>query len=203
VTAPALLLVLEGIDGSGKTTQAHLLAGALKRRGFKVVLTREPTSGEAGQRLRHYLSGPTRHLRPAVELALFIADRREHVARVIRPALAAGQVVITDRYYYSSVAYQGALGLDPARILALHESFAPSPHLVFILTLPPEAAVDRLSRSPGRRRQVSEGRAYLEQAAAIYASLSGPHIHRVDALADPEAIHARLLNITLKTLKKK
>ena len=98
--ATGVLLALEGIDGSGKSTQADLLAGALKRRGAEVVLTREPTSGPAGQRLRDYLSGPARHLSPALELAQFVADRREHVAKVIRPALAAGRVVITDRYYY-------------------------------------------------------------------------------------------------------
>jgi dTMP kinase len=203
VTATAALLALEGIDGSGKTTQAGLLAGALKQRGFTVVLTREPTSGPAGQRLRRYLSGPARHLSPPEELALFIRDRRDHVARVIRPALAAGHVVVTDRYYYSSVAYQGALGLDPARILAENEAFAPRPHLVFILTLPPALAVARLSGSPRRLPQVSEGQDYLEQVAAIYASLTGPHLHRVDAAASPEAIHAELLKIALKVLEEK
>jgi dTMP kinase len=203
VAATGVLLALEGVDGSGKTTQAHLLAGALKRRGLMVLLTREPTSGPAGQSLRRYLAGPTRHLNPAVELARFIADRREHVAQVIKPALAAGQVVITDRYYYSSVAYQGALGLDPARILAINEAFAPRPHLVFILTLAPAAAVARLRRSPGRLRQVSESRAYLEEVAAIYASLTGPHIHRVDAAASPAVIHAHLLKITLRALEQR
>lgn len=203
MTATGLLLALEGVDGSGKTTQAHLLAEALKRRGVPVVLTREPSSGPAGQRLRHYLAGPARHLSPAAELALFVADRREHVAQVIKPALAAGRLVITDRYYYSSVAYQGALGLDPARILAANETFAPRPHLVFILTLPPALAVARLSRSRGQLRQVSEGLDYLEQVAAIYACLTEPHIHRVDAAAFPEAVHAHLLKITLKALNQK
>jgi dTMP kinase len=201
VATTGALLALEGIDGSGKTTQAGLLAEALKRRGLKVVLTREPTSGPAGQRLRRYLSGPARHLSPAEELALFVSDRREHVARVIRPVLAAGQVVITDRYYYSSVAYQGALGLDPERILADNEAFAPRPRLVFILTLPPALAVARLSGSPQRRRQVSEGQEYLERVAAIYASLTGPHVHQVDAAASPETIHSKLLKVTLKVLE--
>ena len=71
-----------------------------------------------GQQIREYFQGPTRHLSPKEELNLFMADRREHVAEVIKPALAEGKIVITDRYYYSSVAYQGALGLDPDRILA-------------------------------------------------------------------------------------
>jgi dTMP kinase len=198
--ATGLLLALEGVDGSGKTTQGRLLAAALRRRGSELVLTREPGSGPAGEKLRRYLSGPTRHLSPAVELALFIADRREHVAQVIKPALAAGRLVITDRYYYSSVAYQGALGLNPAHILAANESFAPRPDLVFILTLPPVLAAARLSRSPGRPRQVSEGLNYLKQVAAIYASLTGPQIYRINACASPQAVHAQILKITLKSL---
>jgi dTMP kinase len=198
--AAGVLLALEGIDGSGKTTQALLLAEALRQRGVKVLLTREPTSGPAGERLRSYLAGPSRHLSPSEELALFVDDRRDHVARVIRPSLATGQVVITDRYYYSSVAYQGALGLDPAGILAANEAFAPRPQAVFILTLPPELAVARLSQNSDRLRQVSEGPEYLGQVAAIYASLSGTHIHRVDAVRAPENVHTALLGITLKVL---
>jgi dTMP kinase len=201
VTATGALLALEGVDGSGKTTQAYLLAEALKRRGVEVVLTREPTAFSAGEKLRRYLVGPIRNLSPAEELALFLDDRREHVAKVIRPALAAGQVVITDRYYYSSVAYQGALGLDPASILAANESFAPRPDMVFILTLPTELAMTRLSRNPDRLRQVSEGQKYLEHVAAIYASLTGPQIHRVDAAKPPEVVHANLLALTLKALE--
>jgi dTMP kinase len=200
VSTTDVLLALEGIDGSGKTTQAYLLAEALRQRGWKVVLTQEPSTGPAGERLRRYLAGPARHLTPAEELAWFIDDRREHVEQIIRPALAAGQVVITDRYYYSSVAYQGALGLDPAHILAANEAFAPRPDVVVILTLSPDLALTRLSQNPARQRQVSEGQDYLKQVAAIYMSLSGPHINKVDAANPPEVVHAALLSITLKAL---
>jgi dTMP kinase len=196
-----LLLALEGVDGSGKSTQANLLAEALRRRGEPVVLTREPTAGPAGIRLRHYLAGPTRHLSPTAELALFLDDRREHVASLILPALAAGQVVITDRYYYSSVAYQGALGLDPVGILAANETFAPRPDLVFILALPSEIALTRLSDHPGRLRQLTETRGYLEDVAAIYASLTGPHIHRLDAARPAALVHTDILDITLNHLE--
>ena len=150
------LIALEGVDGSGKTTQARLLAAALKDRGLKATLTREPTDGRQGEKLRRYLAGPARHLSAAAELALFTADRRDHVRQVISPGLAAGLIVISDRYYYSSVAYQGALGLDPGAILALNQAFAPPPDLVFILTLPISRAIARLSATPGRERQVSE-----------------------------------------------
>ena len=200
MTATGVLLALEGVDGSGKTTQAHLLAEALRQRGVEVVLTREPTAFPTGEKLRRYLSGPRRNLSSTEELALFLDDRRQHVAKVIGPALAAGQVVITDRYYYSSVAYQGALGLDPASILAANEAFAPRPDVVFILTLPPKSAVARLSQNRGRTRQVSEGQDYLEQVASIYASLTGPQIHRVDAARPPEVVHADLLGVTVKVL---
>ena len=190
------LLALEGVDGSGKSTQAQLLAVSLLQQGRGVVLTREPGAGPVGQKLRRYLQGDDRHLTPEEELDLFLADRREHVEQVIKPALAAGQIVITDRYYYSSVAYQGALGLDPTWILAENEVFAPRPDLVFLLVLPVAQALARLERP----RQVSELPLYLERVAAIYHNLQGPHIQRVDATASPQALHAAILERTLAAL---
>jgi dTMP kinase len=195
-TQRGFLLALEGVDGSGKSTQAQLLAVSLLQQGREVVLTQEPGAGPVGQKLRRYLQGDERHLTPQEELELFLADRREHVEEVIKPALAAGQIVITDRYYYSSVAYQGALGLDPAWILAENEAFAPRPDLVFLLVLPVAQAVARLQRP----RQVSELPLYLERVAAIYHNLQGPHIQRVDATASPPDLHAELLARTLAAL---
>lgn len=197
---PGFLIALEGVDGSGKTTQARLLAAALRQRGREVVLTQEPTSGPHGQKLRRYLQGPTRHLSPEEELALFMADRQEHVREVVQPALAAGKIVISDRYYYSSVAYQGALGLDPARILALNEAFAPRPHLVFLFTLPLSMALARRTRGRAGPQQLSESLEYLEKVAAIYDTLSGPHIHRLKVTGPPAATHALILKLTLKAL---
>jgi len=196
-----VLLALEGVDGCGKSTQAGLLATALRERGLEVVLTCEPTDGPLGQQIREYFQGPTRHLSAKEELNLFMADRREHVEKVINPALAEGKIVITDRYYYSSVAYQGALGLDPDRILAQNEVLAVPPDLTVILTLPVAQALARLSGTPQRARQVSEDQTYLERVATLYASLKGPHLRHLDASASPEEVHVALLNLTLEFLE--
>jgi dTMP kinase len=195
------LLALEGIDGCGKSTQAGLLAAALRERGLEVVLTCEPTDGPLGQKIREYFQGPTRHLSAREELNLFMADRQEHGEGVIQPALDAGKIVITDRYYYSSVAYQGALGLDPDRILAQNELLAVRPDLTVILTLPVAQALARLAGTPQRVRQVSEDLDYLERVAAIYASLQGAHLRHLDASGPPPAVHAALLHLTLEFLE--
>ncbi len=192
------LIVLEGVDGVGKTTQARLLAEALRRRGYQVTLTREPSDGPIGQKIRDYLNGPGRHLTPEEELALFVADRRDHVERVIRPALEAGRIVISDRYYFSSAAYQGALGIDPQRILAEHEQFAPPPDLAIFLHLAP---LEALARQRGKTRQVSESPKYLAKVARIYETLQGPHLHHLKATGTPEEIHQKIMAVILKALK--
>jgi dTMP kinase len=196
-----VLLALEGIDGCGKSTQAGLLATALRERGLEVVLTCEPTDSPLGQQIREYFQGPDRYLSPKEELNLFMSDRREHVAEIIEPALAGGKIVITDRYYYSSVSYQGALGLDPDRILAQNEVLAVRPDLAVILTLPVAKALTRLSGTPQRPRQVSEAPSYLERVATLYAGLQGPHLVHLDADAPPQAVHNALLKLTLEFLQ--
>jgi len=195
-----LFVVIEGIDGAGKTTQARLLAQALTAQGHDVVLTREPSDGPQGQKLRTYLSGSSRHLSPGEELDLFLADRREHVAGIIRPALEQGKVVITDRYYHSSVAYQGALGLDPQAIGAAHADFAPEPDLIVILAIPPEKARERRLLGRGEASQVSEAPDYLEKVALLYAGMQGKYLFHLDGSAPPEAVHAQILAKVLQVL---
>ncbi len=199
--AKGFLIALEGVDGCGKSTQAEMLAASLEKAGHQVVLTREPTHGPAGQKLQSYLLGPSRHLTPEEELGLFMEDRREHVAQIIKPSLERGRVVVTDRYYYSSVAYQGALGLNPDDILAANESFSPVPDLVFILDLPVTEALARLAKKGKGARQVSESFPYLKQVEAVYAGLQGPHFRRVDASRPPMEVHAVILEETRKALK--
>lgn len=174
-----LLVAFEGIDGTGKSTQLRLLAEWLRAQGEDVLETREPTDSVYGRRIRElYLSraGVT----PEEELVLFIEDRKLHVKELIRPALKAGRIVLTDRYYYSTAAYQGANGLDPQDILARCR-FAPCPDLVILLTMPPELSAERIS-SRGEQLNAFEQLAYLRRVSELFASFaSSPWLRRIDA----------------------
>lgn len=194
------LIVLEGIDGAGKSTQAARLADALRAAGYEVVASREPTAGPHGQRIRELARAGRAGVSPEEELALFLADRREHVAQVIAPALAAGQVVVLDRYYLSTMAYQGALGLDVEAIQRANEAFAPPPDLALILVIPVAEALARIDGNrPGGPDAAFERADYLERVAALFAGMPARFdpartaVRLVDATGSPDAVAARLV----------
>lgn len=141
------LVTLEGIDGTGKTTQVRRLADRYALHSYPVSTFREPGASEAGQKLRE----AARHgrLDPEQENALFLEDRRHDVDANIRPALEEGRLVLLDRYYLSNMAYQGARGVDPERILGENEVFAPRPDITVVLDLPVDQAFERM-RARGR-----------------------------------------------------
>ncbi len=142
-----LFVVLEGIDGSGKTSVAFLLKNMLSKRNIKTVVTREPTYFEAGKLLRTYLSHYSLNQRdPIYEALLFAADRIYHVNSYIKPLLKRGYVVVSDRYLYSSVVYQGTDGLPEDWILSINK-FALKPDLAFFINVSPQEAIKRLSKS--------------------------------------------------------
>jgi dTMP kinase len=137
-----IFIVIEGIDGTGKSTQCKRLAQWFRSRGREVVLSREPTDGPWGKKLRE--SATSGRLLPEEEVEYFLKDRREHVEKTIVPALADGKAVILDRYYFSMMAYQGARGFDPIEIRRRNEEFAPRPDLLLILDLSIESAHTRI-----------------------------------------------------------
>jgi len=184
---PGVLVVFEGIDGAGKTTQLARLADRLAAAGLPVVRAKEPTEGPHGARLR--ASARTGRLPAAEELALFEADRREHVATVLAPALARGDVVLLDRYYFSTAAYQGARGLDAAEILARNERFAPAPDLLVILEVPVDVGLARIRARGDGDGNLFERREALARCAAIFAALDRPWAIHVDGTRPPDAIH--------------
>ena len=131
-----IFIVLEGIEGSGKTTQAKLLAQRLRKEGLEVVSTREPGGTLVGKKIRNILKDPNHTITPLAELFLFLADRAQHIVEVIQTALQEGKIVISDRFYPSTLAYQqGGRELDPSWVKKLNDLLIRNckPDLIIIL----------------------------------------------------------------------
>lgn len=188
-----LFIVLEGIDGTGKSTQTRLLADWFRERGREVVASREPTDGPWGSQLR--ASAATGRLSPEEELDLFLRDRREHVEKLIAPSLGAGKVVILDRYYFSTMAYQGARGFDPTEIRRRNEDFAPVPDLLFILDLDVDAALGRIG-ARGDTANEFEKRDSLEKCREIFLSLADePFVHLIPTDGGIDDVQRRIREV--------
>lgn len=173
------LIALEGVDGTGKSIQCGLLAEYLESAGYPVVCLREPTQGVWGQKIRKILTEGRGDVSPKEELQYFINDRKEDVEQNIAPALERGEIVLIDRYYYSTAAYQGALGFDPVKIIDDNEAFAPRPDRVFIIQVPLDESFRRIEQ--GRDGFSSfEKRDYLEKVGNIFDTFTGEHIRRID-----------------------
>lgn len=185
-----LLIAVEGIDGAGKSCQVKAVGDALQARGLDCTLTREPTASPWGKLLRE--SAQTGRLSPAEELNAFIEDRKLHVNTLIRPALEAGRIVITDRYYFSTVAYQGARGYQPGELLRLNESFAVEPHLLVVIDLDPDASMTRIGHRDGRGNEF-ESVALLRKSREIFLNLRKPYQVVIDGALPPEQVRDEIL----------
>lgn len=191
VGPPGVLVAIEGIDGAGKTTQTARVAEALRADGYDVVTTHEPTDGPWGRRIR--ASASAGRMAPIEEFEAFLEDRKEHVSTLLRPSLDAGKIVLVDRYYFSSVAYQGVRGIDPEDILRRNEAIAPRPDLLVLLELD---AHDGVSRVNARGRgNLFEREDDLRRAAAIFATIERPRPLRIDATRAAEAITAEIVGV--------
>jgi len=179
-----LLLAMEGIDGAGKTTQVRNLAALLEQAAVPFLTTKEPTGGPWGQKIR--ASAKSGRLPPAEELEAFLLDRREHVVQVLQPALAGGKVVLVDRYYFSTVAYQGARGLDPQDLLA-QNAFAPEPDILVVLDVPPELGLRRV-RERGDVADHFEREEELRKVREIFRGLQLPYLHLVDGTQEAASV---------------
>lgn len=189
---PGFLLALEGIDGSGKSTAAEGIVRALREDGHEVVATREPSDGPWGRRIREMArSGET--VEPEEELRWFLDDRREHVATVIQPALDAGQVVVTDRYFLSTVAYQGGRGLDWRKILADSEAEFPLPDLALIFEVNVPVGLARVRGRGGDGEPAFEEEEFLTRVRTVYGAIVRPWLARIDGNRDPATVLERAL----------
>jgi len=188
-------ITFEGMEGCGKSTQAKLLARAL---GPDVVLTQEPGGTAIGRAIRQLLLDPAnRAMSPEAEVLLFFADRAQHVAQVIRPALAAGRTVISTRYVDTSLAYQGygrGLDLDRIRAVAVLATGGLRPDLTLFFDLPLEVGLARVVRRGVRDRLESEVREFHERVRNGYLELAAAEPDRwirIDASGSEADVEAR------------
>jgi dTMP kinase len=189
---PGLFVTFEGIDRSGKSTQARMLAEAL---GDRALAVREPGGTELGERVREILKGST-PLHPRTETLLFVAARAQLVAEVIRPALDADRVVVSDRYADSSLAYQGSgrgLGIEEVARMNGWATDHLVPDITFLLELDPDSAASRAGEAD---RFEDEGAALQRRVADAYDQLAGEdpeRWRRIDARRSPAEVHSEVL----------
>jgi dTMP kinase len=206
--AVSLFITLEGIEGSGKSSHARNLAAALRDAGRVVVETREPGGTSAGAALRALLLGSETPLTGLAELFLYCADRTQHLSQVVRPALAAGRIVICDRFSDSTIAYQGygrGLDLDVVRALDAHARGGLVPTLTFLLDCPVGVGLGRAqARAQGTDRFERETIAFHERIRQGFLAIAADEPERVvviDSTRDATAVGAELLAATRARLE--
>jgi dTMP kinase len=196
VLEKGILVVFEGIDGSGKSTQAEILLKRLQEKDFDVVYFREPSKGKWGRKIKKKALHPD-SLSPEEELDLFIKDRRENVEKNLKPALQQRRIVILDRYYYSTIAYQGAKGIDEKLIKRMNEEFVVDPDLVFIFDIDPQKGLERIENRKKKDR-LFEREDYLVKVREIFKSFKGAKFVHIDALKSEEEISKEIEEIVFR-----
>ena len=189
-------ITMEGVDGSGKTTQLQLTARYLLDLGYEVVTTREPGGTKLAERIRNVVLDADAAVNPRTEVLLYLAARAEHVEKVIRPALEAGKIVLCDRFDDSTMVYQGFVrGIEIVKVQALCEFAADSlrPELTLLLDAAPEALLQRRLDRGVQDRFEQEGLDFQKKVRAGFLSLADKEPHRikkVNALQNTEAVQA-------------
>lgn len=195
---PSLFISLEGIDGSGKSTQGRRLAEALRAAGHAVTLTREPGGSPGAEEIRRLvLEGHVDRWSPETEILLFTAARRDHLEKTIRPALARGEIVITDRFADSTRIFQGITRGDlTATVDRLHDlMIGVEPDLTLLFDLDPAKGLARATARAGTELRFEDmGLAFQAQARAGFLALAAQHrrFQLIDADADPQTVAARV-----------
>ena len=206
-----IFITLEGIDGCGKSTQGEMLAEQLKRRGFEIVVTREPGGTAIGEGIRQLMvSDASVHVAPTTELLLYVAARAQHVAELIKPSLDSAKIVISDRYTDSTVAFQGygrGLDLDVIERLNQFATGGLRPDLTIVFDLDPVTARSRVGSRPvgGLLGAFDEQHAvFHERMRAGYLKMAEnepSRIRVVDATGAADETHERVISIVLKKIE--
>jgi len=213
-----MFITLEGIEGSGKTTQIEHITRFLQSNAFEVTVTREPGGTALGRKIREILLDPeSRGMTPATELLLYTADRAQHIRQVILPAIEAGKIVLCDRFFDATLVYQGyARGLDITGIRNLHQLMCDglSPTLTLLFDLAPEVGLSRAwkqihsgDRSGNETRFEKEAVDFHRKVRQGYLELAGLEPERfqvVDASQDEPAVRRQIFSVlTQRLLAKK
>jgi dTMP kinase len=194
-TDAGTFIVFEGIDGAGKSHLAAYLADFLRKAGVTVTVSREPTHGPWGKQLRD--SAATGRMSVNEELRLLTEDRRQHVRDVILPALSRGETVILDRYFYSTIAYQGSRGGDVDAIAASMTGEFPIPDIVFLIDVPAEVGLDRISQGRGETPNHFEQLDSLRAARDVFLNLAArnANILTVDGTPTVEEVRTAIVKL--------
>jgi dTMP kinase len=190
-------ICVEGLDGCGKTTQAKILVRKLRRMGYNTVYTAEPSHGKIGKFIKRYCLHGEKRVSSIVEALLFAADRYEHVENEIIPALKDGKIVVSDRYMYSSLAYQGAAGLSLDWIRRVNEH-AVTPNLAIFIDVEPDTVIQRLKP----KKSVMENLETQRKVRKVYMKfVENGELAKVDGNKSKEEVAKEILSIVLNSLK--
>ena len=200
MTKRGAFICIEGIDASGKTTQAHRLVRNLRRRGLDAVYTTEPSTGEIGKLIRDHVLNTKKRVPVAVEALLFAADRVDHVEKEIKPSLQKGKIVICDRYVYSTVAYQGAADLDLNWIEQINQ-FALVPNMALFLDVSPEVVIERMQSKS--KKSVMETLKNQRRVCEVYLKMvKEGRLMGIDGNKPVNAVAAEILRAVVEFLER-
>ena len=193
-----MFITFEGIEGSGKSTQIQLLKEFFEKKAQKAFFTKEPGSSEVGKKIRSVLLNKENKIFPLTEIFLIFADRVQHVQEIIKPNLNEGKIVISDRYFDSSIAYQGQReGVDKKEIYELINMLdLPTPDITFLLDLPVDVGLKRAKNRASLDRFESEEISFHEGVRQNYLDLQEQNLERIvkiDALQTPDEIFSNIL----------
>ena len=193
-----MFITFEGIEGSGKSTQIQMLKEFFEKKSLKAFFTKEPGSSEIGKEIRSILLNKENKIYPQTEIFLIFADRVQHVQEIIKPNLNEGKIVVSDRYYDSSVAYQGQReGISKIEIYELIENLdLPTPDITFLLDLPAKVGLKRAKNRASLDRFESEEISFHEGVRQNYLDLQEQNFQRIvkiDATKSPNEIFSNII----------
>ena len=193
-----MFITFEGIEGSGKSTQIQMLKEFFEKKSLKAFFTKEPGSSEIGKEIRSILLNKENKIYPQTEIFLIFADRVQHVQEIVKPNLNEGKIVVSDRYYDSSVAYQGQReGISKIEIYELIENLdLPTPDITFLLDLPANVGLKRAKNRASLDRLESEEISFHEGVRQNYLDLQEQNFQRIvkiDATQSPNEIFSNII----------